>query len=81
MEMFLFRKHLRNESVFEMKVKLFYFLKHFFFQKCTKNNIFWVARMGHHTPATTKNFPLLILLVAAGVLIQKIHHPVHSHLC
>jgi len=28
MEMFLFRKHLRNESVFEMKVKLFYFLKH-----------------------------------------------------
>jgi len=53
--MFLFRKHLRNESVFEMKVKFVVFetLFCFFFpKKCQKQNIFRGARMGHHTPGS-----------------------------
>jgi len=35
-KMFLFRKHLRNESVFETKVKLFLFLKRKYFDLQTK---------------------------------------------
>jgi len=40
--MFLFRKHLRKESVFETKEKLFQFLKRFFCffaKKCQKQKI------------------------------------------
>jgi len=48
--MFLFRKYLRNESVFETKVKLFSFLKRFFAffvsKKCQKHKFF---RVGYHT--------------------------------
>ena len=39
--MFLFRKHLRNESVFETKVRSFLFLKRFFSRLA-------LARMGQH---------------------------------
>ena len=38
--MFLFRKHLRNESVFETKVKLFLFLKRKDFKLQTKVKVF-----------------------------------------
>ena len=38
--MFLFRKYLRNENVFQTKVKLFQFFKTFFFQKKAKNKSF-----------------------------------------
>ena len=53
-KIFLFRKHLRNESVFETKVKLFLFLKCFFcffFKKMAETKFFRMARMGHHTCA------------------------------
>jgi len=39
-KMFLFRKHLRNESVFETKVKLFLFLKRKDFNLQTKVKVF-----------------------------------------
>ena len=48
--MFLFRKYLRNENVFQTKVKLFQFFKTFFFsKKGQKQKFFRVARMGHYT--------------------------------
>ena len=51
--MFLFRKNLGNEGVFETKAKLFQFLKRVFvcfFKKNARNKSFFrVARMGHHT--------------------------------
>jgi len=53
--MFLFRKHLRKESVFETKEKLFQFLKRFFLFFCKKMpeaKNFRVARMVHHTTLT-----------------------------
>jgi len=40
MKMFLFRKHLRNESVFETKLKLFLFLKRKYFSLQTKVKVF-----------------------------------------
>jgi len=38
--MFLFRKHMRNESVFETKIKLFLFLKRKDFNLQTKVKVF-----------------------------------------
>jgi len=51
-KLFLLRKHLRNESVFETKLTLFQFLKLFFSKKCQKQKLFRVARMGHHARPT-----------------------------
>jgi len=47
--------------------------------KQTTSNVFSANTKSNSTPATAKKTSLLILLEAAGVLIQKIQNPLHVH--